>query len=87
MIAATAIDHVLNMTQKSSHGVACVYCNYKAREEQDVTSLLAAILKQLVQGRQSTVQHVEQLHQKLVNRGTKPSLDQVYSALQDVIAH
>jgi Cdc6-like AAA superfamily ATPase len=86
MIAATAIDHVLYTTQKSSLGVAYVYCNYKARGEQDVSSLLAAILKQLVQGRLSTVQHIEQLHQKHAGRGTKPSLDEIYSTLRDVLA-
>ncbi|KAI1512286.1 Ankyrin repeat domain protein [Pyrenophora tritici-repentis] len=87
MIAAIAIDHLLNTVQNSSHGVAYVYCNYKAREEQDVLSLLAAILKQLVQGRLSMVDHIERLYQKHANRGTKPSLDEVYSALRDVLAH
>lgn len=87
MIAATAIDHVLNKVQNSTYGIAYVYCNYKAREEQDVSSLLAAILKQLVQGRLSTVDHVEQLHQKHANRGTKPLLDEIYTALRDVLAH
>lgn len=87
MIAATAIDHVLDLTQKGPFGVAYVYCNYKAREEQDVSSLLAAILKQLVQGRLSAVQHAEQLHQKHADRGTKPSLDEIYSTLRAVVAH
>jgi hypothetical protein len=87
MIAATAIDHVLNTAQSSPHGVAYVYCNYKAREEQDVSSLLAAILTQLVQSRLSTVDHIERLYQKHVDRGTKPSLDEIYSALRDVLAH
>ncbi|CAN9210682.1 unnamed protein product [Alternaria alternata] len=87
MIAATAIDHVLNTIQKGLHGVAYVYCNYKAQEEQGVSNLLAAILKQLVRGRLSTVVHVEQLHQKHANRGTKPSLDEICSVLRDVLAH
>ena len=87
MIAATAIDRVLNTTQKSLHGVAYVYCNYKAQEEQDVSNLLAAILKQLIQGRLSTVDHVEQLHRKHASRGTKPSLDEICSALRDALAH
>jgi hypothetical protein len=86
MIAAIAIDHLLNTVQNSLHGVAYVYCNYKAREEQDVSSLLAAILKQLVQGRLATVDHIERLHQKHADRGTKPSLDEIYGALRDVLA-
>jgi hypothetical protein len=64
-----------------------VYCNYKAQEEQDSSSMLAAILKQLVQNRMSTVDHVERLHQQHVNRGTKPSLEEIYSTLQDVLTY
>ncbi|KAL8893509.1 MAG: hypothetical protein Q9192_005193 [Flavoplaca navasiana] len=33
MIAAIAIDHLLKLAQSSSHGVAYVYCNYKAQED------------------------------------------------------
>jgi hypothetical protein len=63
-----------------------VYCNYKAREEQDVSSLLAAILKQLVQGQLLTVDHMERLYEKHSSRGTKPSLDEICGALRDVLA-
>ena len=87
IIAAIAIDHLLKLAQSSSHGVAYVYCNYKAQEEQDASSLLAAILKQLVQGRLSTVEHIEWLHQKHASQGTKPSLDEIYNTLRDVLAH
>lgn len=87
MIAATAIDHLLEIAQTSSCGVAFVYCNYKAREEQDAPRMLAALLKQLVQGRVSAIKPVEQLHQRHADRGTKPSLNEIYSALRDVLAH
>jgi hypothetical protein len=33
MVAAIAIDYLLKPVQSSSHGVAYVYCNYKAQEE------------------------------------------------------
>jgi hypothetical protein len=86
MVAAIAIDHLLKSVQSSSHGVAYVYCNYKAREEQDVSRMLAAILKQLVQARPSLVEPVERLHKQHADRGTRPSPDEVFSALQDVLA-
>ncbi|RYP11339.1 hypothetical protein DL764_000157 [Monosporascus ibericus] len=69
-----------------SVGVAYVYCNYKA-QEQGVTSLLAAILNQLVQARPSIAEPVERLHKQHASRGTTPSLDQVFGALQDVSAY
>jgi Cdc6-like AAA superfamily ATPase len=87
MVAAIAIDHLLNTVQHSKHGVAYVYCNYKAQEEQDLSSALAAILKQLVSGRPSAIEHIERLHQKHADRGTKPSVDEIASALRNVLAH
>ncbi|KAL9025778.1 MAG: hypothetical protein Q9180_007594, partial [Flavoplaca navasiana] len=87
MIAAIATDQLLKLAQGSSHGVAYIYCNYKAQEEQDASSLLAAILKQLVQSRLSTVEHIERLHQKHTSQGTKASLDEIHSTLRDVLAH
>ncbi|KAF1996905.1 hypothetical protein P154DRAFT_397109, partial [Amniculicola lignicola CBS 123094] len=86
MVASTAIDHLLNSVQSSSHGVAYVYCNYKAQEEQDVSGIMAAILKQLVQGRLSIIEPVERLHKQHVDRVTRPSLNEVLSALRDVLA-
>lgn len=86
MTAAIAIDHLLNTMQPSKHGVAYVFCNYKAQEEQDVSSMLSAILKQLVASRPSAVEHIERLHQKHADRGTKPSLDEITDALRSVLA-
>ncbi|KAF2174931.1 hypothetical protein K469DRAFT_724913 [Zopfia rhizophila CBS 207.26] len=85
MIAAIAIDHLLNTVQSSSVGVAYVYCNYKAQEEQDATSMLAAILKELAQTQPSIVEPLERLHKQHTDRGTRPSLDEVFGALRDAI--
>ena len=87
MVAAIAIDHLLKSVQSSSHGVAYVYCNYKAREKQNTSRILAAILKQLVQARLSLVDPVERLHKQHADRGTRPSPDEVFSVLQDVLVH
>jgi Cdc6-like AAA superfamily ATPase len=86
MVAAIAVDHLLNSSHNSSYGVAYVYCNYKAQADQDTSGMLAAILKQLIQGRPSAANPVERLHQKHGNRGTKPSFDEIHSALRDVLA-
>jgi len=64
-----------------------VYCNYKAQKEQDASSMLAAILKQLVQARPSIIEPVERLHQQHTGQGTRPSLDEISSALRDVLVH
>ncbi|KAF1955604.1 hypothetical protein CC80DRAFT_549295 [Byssothecium circinans] len=87
MAAAVTIDYLSKSVQNSSHGVAYVYCNYKTQEQQDASSMLGAILKQLVQSRSSSVEPVERLHQRHANRGTKLSFDEILVALRDVIAH
>jgi Cdc6-like AAA superfamily ATPase len=86
MVAAIAVNQLLVSAQNGTYGVAYVYCNHKSQADQDIVSILAAILKQLVQSRPSMLGPVERLHQKHAGRGTKPSLDDIYSALRDVLA-
>lgn len=86
MLAAVAIDQLLDFAQIGTFGVAYVYCNYKSQSDQDIISILAAILKQLVQNRPSTLGPVETLYQKHAGRGTRPSKDEVYNALRKVLA-
>ncbi|KAF2026442.1 ankyrin, partial [Setomelanomma holmii] len=76
IVAAIAIDFLLRSLQSSSHGVAYVYCNYKAREEQDTSRMLAAIPKQLVQGRESLMGPVERSHRQHADKGTRSSPDE-----------
>jgi Cdc6-like AAA superfamily ATPase len=87
MVAAIAIDHLLRLVQSDSCGIAYVYCNYKVQHEQDAFGMLAAILKQLVQGKLSTIQHIEQLHKQHADRGTKPSVGDICNTLQAVLNH
>ncbi|KAL5113799.1 hypothetical protein ACEQ8H_008335 [Pleosporales sp. CAS-2024a] len=86
VVAAVAIDELLRLAKNDTFGVAYVYCNYKSQAEQDITSVLSALLKQLVQAQPSTIGPVEELHRSHDNRGTKPTLDDVYNALRDVVA-
>jgi hypothetical protein len=86
MVAAIAIDHLLKSVQSSSCGIAYVYCNYKAQEEQDASTMLAAILRQLVQGRPSVAGPVERLYRQHADRGTRPSFNAISGALQDTLA-
>ena len=86
MVAAIAIDSLLKSIQDNSVGVAYIYCNYKDQREQDVTSILAAILKQLVQGRPSLAEPLTQLHKQHAHKGTRPSADEISTALRSVIS-
>lgn len=85
MVAAITIDHLIRSVQNTSVGIAYVYCNYKA-QQQNTTSFLAAITKQLVLGRPSITGPLERLHMQHADRGTKPSLDEIFGALKIVLA-
>ncbi|EMD88006.1 hypothetical protein COCC4DRAFT_51902 [Bipolaris maydis ATCC 48331] len=85
MVAAIAIDHLLHSTQNRSIGVAYVYCNYQEQNEQNASSMLAAIVKQLVQNLPPAAKPVELLHQKHHVHGTKPTVDEIFSALEEVV--
>jgi Cdc6-like AAA superfamily ATPase len=84
MMAAIAIDHLQRSVQSDFHGVAYIYCNYKAQQQQDLTSMLAAILKQLTQGQSPSLAYVERLHERHAKHGTKPSLKDIYNTLEQV---
>ena len=85
MIAAIAVDHIWKAFQGDNVGVAFIYCNYKRRETQTATDLLAAILKQLVQERPLYGEPVATLHKRHADRRTRPSLDEIRTALNSVL--
>ncbi|CAI6339214.1 unnamed protein product [Periconia digitata] len=85
VIAAVAIKHLTDKcTDCTSVGIAYVYFNYKA-QELNISEMLAAILKQLVQAQSSFAEPVEQLYLRHI-KGTRPSLKEIFNALQAVIA-
>ncbi|KFZ16979.1 hypothetical protein V502_04810, partial [Pseudogymnoascus sp. VKM F-4520 (FW-2644)] len=85
MIATIAVDHIWKAFQGDNVGVAYVYCDYKRRETQTATDLLAAILKQLVQERPLYGEPVASLYKRHANRRTHPSLDEIRTALNYVL--
>lgn len=86
MIAAITVDHIWKAFGGHNVGVAFVFNNYNRREEQTVTKLLAAILKQLVQERPLYGEPVKILHMQHANRGTRPSLDEIRTTLNSVLS-
>ncbi|KFZ25413.1 hypothetical protein V502_00117 [Pseudogymnoascus sp. VKM F-4520 (FW-2644)] len=84
-IAAIAVDHIWKAFQGDNVGIAYIYCNYKRRETQTATGLLAAILKQLVQERPLYGEPDATLHKRHADRRTPPSLDEIRTALNSVI--
>ncbi|KAF1951854.1 hypothetical protein CC80DRAFT_519104 [Byssothecium circinans] len=85
MIAAIAVDHLQKTVQTTDVGVAYVYCNYKRQADQTTSSLLAAMLKQLVLGQPSKAKPLESLYDYHQFRQTRLSVEETLSALQLVL--
>jgi len=86
MMAAIAIDHLCRTTLCDDIGVAYLFSNYKAQIDQSVPSLLAALLKQLVQSRPDTAAAVTHMYDHS-KRKSRPSLDEIFGALQSVCSN
>jgi hypothetical protein len=86
MIAATTVDHLWKHVRDKDIGVAYIYCNYKSQTDQNATNLAATILKQLTQESQSITEPVVNLYDRHADRGTRPSLEEIRTALQAVIS-
>ncbi|OCK75533.1 ankyrin, partial [Lepidopterella palustris CBS 459.81] len=87
MIAATVVDHLWKTFQNDDIGIAYIYCDYKRGETQTTTDLLAAILKQLVQERPLFGEPLVTLYKQHSDRRTRPSLNEILSALLSVISN
>jgi hypothetical protein len=67
-----------------SVGIACLYCNFKRRDEQSAEDLLASLLKQLAQEHPSLSDSVKALYDRHRDKRTRPSFDEISRALQSV---
>jgi Cdc6-like AAA superfamily ATPase len=86
MMAAIAVDHLQKTVQSADVGVAYIYCNYTRQADQTTSSLLAAMLKQLVQDRPSIAKPVSSLYDHHEVPRTRPSVEETLGALRSVLA-
>jgi hypothetical protein len=86
MMSAITVDYLQNKIQTADVGVAYLYCNYKGQADQTASSLLAAILKQLVQDQTSIAEPLSKLYDHHEVRRTRPSLKETHNVLQSVLA-
>lgn len=67
-------------------GIACIYCNYKERDAQTLTNLVAGLWAQLVRNNGSLPTEVRDLYSTHVRQNTPPTLNEVQKILQSEIA-
>jgi hypothetical protein len=68
-----------------SIGIAYLYCNFQRQHEQKVGDLVASLLKQLTQGRSSLPDTIKSLYDSHKDKLTRPSFDEILTALQSVV--
>jgi len=87
MMAATAIDHLCRTAGSDDVGTAYLFCSYKTQADQSVASLLAALLKQLVQSRPNIAAPVTNMYDHHSKRSSRPSLDEILQGLHSVCSN
>ena len=63
-------------------GIAYIYCNYKEKDAQTLTNLVAGLWAQLVRNSGSLSTEVKDLYSTHVRQNTPPTLDEVSKILQ-----
>jgi hypothetical protein len=86
MMAAIAIDHLRTLAQ-ADVGLAYVFCNYNSQVDQNLHNLLSALLKQLVQNRADIAVPVTSLYDHHLNQKSRPSLEEIFTALLTVCSN
>lgn len=66
-------------------GIAYIYCNFRRKDEQNAEGLLAALLKQLAQGRSSLPDIVKSIYETHNANRTRPSFGEISKALKSVV--
>ncbi|KAJ4244389.1 hypothetical protein NW762_014517 [Fusarium torreyae] len=87
IMASIVIDSLLgSFHAKPDIGVAYTYCNFRRRNEQRVTDLVANILKQLCEGQPALIALAEDLYLRHNPSRKRPSLQELGRTLQAVAA-
>jgi Cdc6-like AAA superfamily ATPase len=96
ILTSAIVDHLSSKFQEgdvqgdgnrdgSNIGIAYLYCNFRRQYEQKAEDLLASLLKQLSEGRNSIPDSVKTLHDKHKVKRTRSSIDEISKSLQSVI--
>ncbi|EWG50058.1 AGC/PKA protein kinase [Fusarium verticillioides 7600] len=85
IITAIVIDHLSTSFQgQSGIGLAFIFCNFRRHHEQTLEDLLATLLKQLTQQKSPIPNSVRDLYESCKNKGGRPSVEKLSTALQFV---
>ena len=75
IMSAITVDHVMRQAKSSKMGVAFVFCQYKTNEKQTFISLLAALLRQLLQTQPNVMWPAAKPHKVPTSIKRRPTVD------------
>ena len=85
-ISSLAVDKLCDQAMKKNVGVTCFYFDFAARKEQSVTSMLGALVKQVVSGMENIPEEISRAfqEQKMAIGGREPRLADIVKMLQAI---
>ncbi|KAF5264449.1 hypothetical protein FOXYS1_4771 [Fusarium oxysporum] len=85
ILASLVIEYLINLCENERNGgMAYHYCNFRHQDNETVNVILSSILKQLAQCSASLPDAISILYGKHKDKGTRPSLKEIVSALKSV---
>lgn len=85
LTAIVVNDLIARFRNDPAIGIAYIYCNFKQRDDQKIENLIASLLKQLARSR-SFPENLKGLYNQHKKKRTKPSVDEIFKALESVVA-
>lgn len=86
ILASAIIDKLERHFTSSNIGLAFIYCNYKERDGQTLTNLIASLVQQLVQRSSTIPDDVRALYAHHNHQRTRPGFEEYSRILRSLIA-
>ena len=85
-VSSLVIDRLCDQAQGQNVAVACFYFDFAAQREQPSTSMLGALLKQVVNGMEEVPEEIAKAYenQKKIIGGRRPELSDILKMLQTI---
>ena len=86
--SSLATDRLCDETARGNIGVACLYCDYRDREDQMPTNMIGSLLKQFVAGLPEVPKDINEAFQTAKGQlgGRAPQLPKIIDLLQNLLA-
>ena len=85
ILASTIINHLESFPPQNGFSLAYLYCNYKERDAQTTSNLVASLLRQLLQQQSDLPDAVTSSYKNHLRKGTRPMLTELSSLLLLVV--